>query len=141
MHDGDYRTLLAFDYGSRRIGVAVGQTVTSTATPLQSVVVKHGRPDWEALGALIELWAPDALVVGMPVNMDGSVHSLSPSIQRFCRQLQGRYRLPVFQVDERLSSDEAARRGAHADLDAAAAQIILETWLGEPQHRQGAARG
>lgn len=140
MHETDHRTLLGFDYGSKRIGVAVGQTVTGTASPLQTLAVKHGRPDWEALTTLIELWAPEALVVGMPCNSDGSAHSLSPRIRRFCRQLEGRYHLPVHQIDERLSSDEASRRGAGIDVDAVAAQVILETWLGNPEREPCGAR-
>lgn len=141
MHEGDCRTLLGLDFGSKRIGVAVGQTVTGTANPLQTIAVRHGRPDWEALGALIALWAPEALVVGMPVNMDGSKHSLAGRVERFCRQLAGRYRLPVFQVDERLTSEEAASRGARAEVDAVAAQVILESWLSDRAQRACGAPG
>lgn len=134
-------TVLAFDYGARRIGVAVGQTVTGTASPLGVVAVRNRRPDWGAIAKLVGDWGPEALVVGLPVNMDGSPHELEPAVLRFRRQLAGRFRLPVDTVDERLSSFEAARRrrgapGSEAALDAVAAQVILESWL--DAHRETA---
>ncbi len=132
------RTCLGFDYGLRRIGVAVGETLTGSARPLQTVAARDGEPDWDALGGLIRSWEPDALVVGVPLHLDGARQPMTDAAQRFARRLEGRYRLPVHRVDERLSSDEARRvlaergvtgRAARGRLDPVAAQIILETWL------------
>jgi putative holliday junction resolvase len=127
-------TVLAFDFGERRIGVAVGQTVTSTASPLGSVPVRHGRPDWEAIAALLEAWAPDMVVVGLPLNLDGTEQPLTRRARRFGNQLAGRWGLPVELEDERLSTREARSRllaegRPRADDDPVAAQVILEAWL------------
>lgn len=126
---------LGFDYGLRRIGVAVGQGLTRTASALATVAARDGKPDWEAISRLINEWGPETLVVGMPRNMDGSEHELAPRVRRFGNQLHGRYRLPVHYVDERLSSREAegllrGQRGADKGaIDRLAAQLILQTWL------------
>lgn len=124
---------LGFDYGARRIGVAAGQTVTATASPLCTILMRRSKPDWPSLNELIRNWEPDALVVGLPTNMDGTEHELGPSVMRFVRQLRGRYGLPVHTIDERLSSREARTRLAGAQrglgVDAVAAQVILETWF------------
>ncbi len=129
-------TLLGFDYGTAKIGIAVGQTVTGTATPLQTLRAVDQRPDWEAIGRLIGHWQPDALVVGLPCDMDDSETDITPRARRFARQLEGRYRLPVHMMDERLTSMEAQRLVGYRprrieDLDAIAAKLILETWLSE----------
>lgn len=129
-------TLLAFDYGDVRIGVAVGQTVTATASPLTSVRVRGRHPDWNTISSLVQTWEPDALVVGLPYNMDGSDQDTTDSARRFGRQLHGRYRLPVHMVDERLTTREAQSRLAEqgdpdGDDDPVAAQIILESWFSE----------
>ena len=125
--------VLGFDYGTRWIGVAAGQTVTATASPLCTIPVRHSKPDWPSLNALIQDWEPDALVVGLPVNTDGTEHELAPAVMRFVRQLRSRYGLPVYTIDERLSSCEAQTRlvGAQRGIgvDAVAAQVILETWF------------
>lgn len=126
------RTLLAFDYGKRRIGVAVGQTLTATATPLAIVPCRRRGPDWREIARLIARWQPAALIVGIPLNMDGTEQPMTRAARHFARQLEQRYGLPVHGVDERLSSVEArARRQSPGDLDAIAAQVILETWLAE----------
>lgn len=135
--------VLGFDYGRTRIGVAVGQTVTRTASPVTTLPAVNGQPDWDQVTALISEWQPAALVVGLPINMDGTPGETTEAAQRFARQLEGRYRLPVHLVDERLSSRAAEERLADSHLpkkrrhdkrsvDAFAAQIILETWLNEP---------
>lgn len=125
-------TLLGFDYGAKRIGVAVGQTVTHTASPLASIRVRDREPDWAILGRLVREHDPSVFVVGLPVSADGAAHPLTKPVLRFRGQLQRRYRLPVYLIDERLSSHEASSRvRGHDDLDAAAAQVILETWLNE----------
>jgi putative Holliday junction resolvase len=129
-------TLLGFDYGTVRVGVAVGQTITGTATPLETLRAVQQRPDWAGISRLIEAWQPDALVVGLPCGLDGSDTEISDRARRFARQLNGRYRLPVRMMDERLTSMEArSRQGPHSDdylqRDAIAAQLILETWFSE----------
>jgi len=135
------RTLLGFDYGLKRIGVAVGQELTGTASALTTVTARDGKPDWEAISRLIEEWRPDAVVVGLPLNMDGSDHELSRRARRFGNQLHGRYNLPAYFIDERLSSLEAEAllkgKSHHKALykesiDKLAAQVILETWLSAP---------
>ena len=123
-------TLLCFDFGTKRIGVAVGQTLTGTASPLEIITVRNNRPDWERIGALINQWQPQALVVGNPLNMDGSRHPIGAAVDAFARKLQGRYRLPVLRADERLSTVEARARQRNSDaVDHVAAQVILEGWL------------
>ena len=125
-------TLLCFDFGTKRIGAAVGQTLTGTASPLEIITVRNNRPDWERIGALINQWQPQALVVGNPLNMDGSRHPIGGAVDAFARKLQGRYRLPVLRADERLSTVEArARQRNREAVDHVAAQVILEGWLQE----------
>ncbi len=125
-------TLLCFDYGEKRIGVAVGQTVTGTATPLSILTTVKNDPDWAGITRLIQDWQPDALIVGHPLNMDGTEQSMTEQAASFARRLEGRYKLPVFAMDERLSTFEARERsGQDAWLDSIAAQAILETWLAE----------
>ena len=133
MSDRARATLLAFDYGERRIGVAVGERAALTASPLAIVQVRNGRPDWQTLDGLVAEWAPAALIVGLPVEMDGSRHPLAARAERFARRLQERYRLPAHMSDERLSSCEARSRATdpRAPLDALAAQVILEGWLNQ----------
>jgi len=131
------RTFLGFDYGLKRIGVAVGQELTGTASALTTVAARDGKPDWPVISRLFEEWQPDAVVVGLPLNMDGSDHELSRRARRFGNQLHGRYNLPAYFIDERLSSlqAEALLRGrSHRkeDIDKLAAQVILETWLSAP---------
>ncbi len=128
--------VLAFDYGRARIGVAVGQTITGTASPLETIKADQGKPDWSAVERLIKEWQPTLFVVGMPKNMDGSEHSLTSAITRFGNQLHGRYGLQVHYVDERLSSREAElslmpgrAKKDKGVIDRVAAQLILQTWL------------
>ena len=129
-------TLLAFDYGEKHIGVAVGQTLTGTANPLETVRVTSASPDWNAISRIVNTWRPAALVVGLPLNMDGTEQNVTRSARRFGNQLLGRYRLPVHLVDERLTTREARDRLAlegrvGSDDHPVAAQIILESWLNE----------
>ena len=128
----DALTALAFDFGVRRIGVAVGQTLGAGAEPLATIAVDNGRVDWDSIAALVEQWAPDVFVLGRPGTADGDAHPLAEDIARFARRLEGRYQRPVELVDEHLSSWDAAARGGEdgrGGLDAAAAAVILETWL------------
>ncbi|MCC7287443.1 MAG: Holliday junction resolvase RuvX [Burkholderiaceae bacterium] len=121
------RILLSFDFGTRRVGVASGNTVTRTASPLATLAVE-GDARFDAIGRLLREWAPDALVVGVPRHPDGAPHDNTRRAQRFARQLAGRYGLPVHEVDERYTTTEAHSMGA-ADADAAAAVLILEQYL------------
>ena len=136
------RVLLGFDYGKRKIGIAVGQELTATATPAETIHSTAAGPDWDAISRLIKTWQPQALVVGLPRNMDGTEHELADAAREFGNGLHERYGLPVYWIDERLSSVEAEhmlaetapypRRlaGRHKDdVDKVAAQVILQTWL------------
>ena len=130
------QTLLGFDYGTKRIGVAVGQDITRSVTPLTTLHSQNNKPDWNAIGNLIAEWQPDRLVVGLPLHLDGTTQAITERAQRFGNQLKGRYNLPVELVDERLTSHEAetelAARGGKstkADIDALAAALILQSWL------------
>ncbi len=127
-------TLLGFDYGTRKIGIAVGQTITASATPLVTLRYLQQRPDWGGIEQLIGEWQPAALIVGLPLDLDDSECEIVPRVRRFARQLEGRFRLPVHFADERMTSREAASRTAGTrikpdQLDAIAAQLILETWM------------
>ena len=130
------QTLIAFDFGEKRIGTAIGQTVTRTATPLETIPVRGARPDWNAVDRLVESWKPDALVVGLPLNMDGTDQWITDRARRFANRLHVRSGLPVHLADERLSTREAwtrliesgSRRGGP---DPVAAQVILEGWFAE----------
>ena len=127
-------TLLGFDYGPRHIGVAVGQTLLRSATPLTTLRAAGGQPDWEGITRLIAEWQPQALVVGMPYTLDDDESEIAGMAKRFARQLHGRYHLPVHMIDERLTTREAAailgsKEKGDGRLDALAATLILETWL------------
>ena len=121
------RSFLAFDFGTQRIGVATGNTVTRTAQPLRTVA-DAGASRFDAIAKLIAEWQPDALVVGVPFHPDGAPHDNTERARRFARQLQGRFQLPVHEVDERYTTTEARASGA-ADVDAASAAIILGQFL------------
>ena len=130
------KTLIAFDFGEKRIGTAIGQTVTGTATPLQTIPVRRARPDWNAIDRLVGAWNPDALVVGLPLNMDGTPQWITDRARRFANRLHARSGLPVHFADERLSTREAWTRliesGSRRDgPDPVAAQVILEGWFAE----------
>ena len=137
-------TLLAFDPGRRRIGVAVGQSLTGTATPLATLPARRSEPDWQALARLVDCWEPQAMVVGLPLNMDGSEQDTTRLARRFRRALEDRFGLPVHLVDERLSTREARARLAcagrtRAGDDPVAAQVILEDWFAQYARREAAA--
>ena len=134
-----HRTLLGFDYGRRRIGVAVAQELTGTASPLATVAtMQSGKPDWGAIEKLVQTWRPDALVVGIPLNMDGTDQPLTHDARAFANTLKDQYNLPVFEVDERLTTKDARERlfaeGGYKALqtgqvDQVAAQLILQNWF------------
>ncbi|MEH6586750.1 MAG: Holliday junction resolvase RuvX [Halioglobus sp.] len=132
--------MLAFDYGLRQIGVAIGNSLLGTTQSLPILKARDGVPDWNTVTKLIEEWQPELLVVGEPLNMDGSTSELSARANKFGRRLNGRLGLPVAMVDERLSSFEAKQqsreRGHRGDfnkdpIDSLAAELILQTWLSE----------
>ena len=103
-------TLLCFDFGSKRIGVAVGQTVTGTASPLLTIGSHNNKPDWNKIDEVLSDWRPDAIVVGIPLTMHGTAQTMSEAAERFARQLEGRFHMPVYRMDERLSTFEARDR-------------------------------
>jgi putative holliday junction resolvase len=130
-------TIFGFDFGLRRIGVAVGQLLTATATPLTIINANQGEPDWNALDRLVEEWKPSVLVVGLPWNMDGASQKITLQAQEFAKKLEVHYKLPVYTTDERLTTKEAREQifseGGYKALqkrvDSTAAQIILTGWL------------
>jgi putative Holliday junction resolvase len=138
----DISILLAFDYGKRRLGVAVGQMVTGTATPLTTLQRRANRTDWAAIAALVQTWKPDAMVVGLPHGIHDDTHEIKAAIAAFRRQLEARFELPVYTADEAYTSTEAyahlkERRRAQNDgkriqkdeIDCLAAAILLEAWM------------
>ena len=122
-------SFLAFDFGTARVGVASGNSLTASATPLCTVAAQ-GEARFEAIGRLIAEWRPAALVVGVPRHPDGASHVNTERARRFGRDLHARFGLPVHEVDERYTTTDAKRAGA-VDLDAAAAAIILEQHLAD----------
>ena len=139
------QVILAFDYGTKRIGVASGDTLTGTARALTTLESKHETVPWSAIDKMMREYQPAQLVVGLPWNMDGTPTLLTEASRAFGAELQSRYHKPVALVDERLSSREAEaqlrearasgikkRRNTHADVDMIAAKILLEQWLRNP---------
>ncbi len=132
------KLLLGFDYGTKQIGVAVGQIITGQARELCILKAQNGVPDWQKVEALLREWQPDAIVVGLPLNMDGSPSDMSERAEKFARRLHGRFNVPVHMQDERLTTYEAkgqrlsqGQHGSYRDnpVDALAAALLLESWL------------
>ena len=131
--------VMGFDFGQSKIGVAIGQRLTSSANPLGIVPAKDGKPDWQILDKLINEWQPGLFIVGLPLNMDDSMSEMGRAAQKFSRRLEGRYHIATAMMDERLSTFEARQQtdnvsaagsGKHTqELDDIAAQLILESWL------------
>jgi putative Holliday junction resolvase len=145
----DAITLLAFDFGTRRIGVAVGNTLVGAARPLLTIDDESNAARFATIAGLIAEWQPAALVVGRPVHADGTEHEMTARAERFARQLEGRFGLPVARVDERYSTEVALANLAEAGIrgrdrrvakDAAAAQVILQSYL-DTKTRNGAHDG
>lgn len=139
------KLLLGFDYGTKQIGVAVGQLITGQARELCILKAQNGVPDWQKVEALIREWQPDAIVVGLPLNMDGTPSDMSVRAEKFARRLNGRFNLPVHMQDERLTTYEAkgqrlneGQRGSYRDnpVDALAAALLLESWLASYRENQ-----
>ena len=133
---------LGFDFGRRRIGVAVGGSGTGRAEPLTTIACRENQPDWNVIDSLIDEWKPTLLVVGLPYNTDGSESDMTRASRKFAGQVQNRYRIPCKLVDERFSSLEAEdwlreqrrggvrrRRVKKEDIDQGAAAVILQSWL------------
>jgi len=132
------KTLLAFDYGTKNIGVASGQTITRSANSQAPLKAKDGIPDWNQIEKLLKEWQPDLVLVGLPLNMDDSESELSARARKFANRVHGRFGVKVEMVDERLSSFEAKsevmERGGSRDyknnpVDSIAARLILESWM------------
>lgn len=132
------RTVLGFDFGEHRIGIAVGQTITGSATPLTTLAAVRQKPDWQQIEKLIAEWQPDLLIVGIPYYLDGSASEMTSKAERFCRQLEGRFHIPVKTVNETLTSFEAEQQlqkkmkiSQHnkQEIDKMSAAIIVQSWL------------
>lgn len=133
--------VMGFDFGMKRIGVAIGQTLTKTAKPITILSAEQGQPtNWVTVDKLIKEWQPKALLVGIPLNMNGTRQTITDSAEQFASILKERYDLPIYPVDERLTT-VAARELVYQDsgyrglqkrkIDSVAAQLIVETWLME----------
>ena len=134
------RTFLGFDYGLKNIGVAVGQELTNTASPLTVIKARNGIPNWDELQKLLDQWQPQLLIVGLPLNMDGSEQVMTKAARKFGNRLNGRFQIAVEWQDERLSTYEALDQlGIRSKLDAKhrddvdriSAQLILQSWLNQ----------
>lgn len=131
-------SVIGFDYGKKRIGLATGQTITHTATPCKTINQVDGNPDWSAIASEIKQWKPQALIVGMPYSTDGSENKMTKTVRQFCYELKKRYELPVIEVNEALSSLHAEeilketikinKQNKH-EVDRMAAAIIVQRWL------------
>jgi putative Holliday junction resolvase len=134
------RTFLGFDFGMKNIGVAVGQELTKTANPLTVVKAREGIPDWDHLKKLLDEWHPQLLIVGLPLNMDGTEQEMTAAAKRFGNRLNGRFHIPVAWQDERLTTFEALdqlgirskmQSNKREDVDRISAQLILQSWLNQ----------
>ncbi|XOV79005.1 MAG: Holliday junction resolvase RuvX [Aestuariibacter sp.] len=131
-------TLLGFDFGKKSIGVAVMQTVTGTAAPLSALKARDGIPDWDNVAALVKEWQPELMIVGLPLNMDGSKQEVTFAAQKFANRLQHKYRIKVDTCDERLTTVDAKaklfelggfKKLEKGKIDSVSACLILESWL------------
>lgn len=138
------KLLLAFDFGMKKIGVAVGQTVTKTARPLSNLKAQKGEPDWSEVDKLIHSWKPDEIIVGIPLNMDGTKQPITDSANQFAESLRKRYEIKVCGMDERLTTksarEEIFSRGGYkalqkGQIDSVAAKLILEAWFTQQNER------
>lgn len=133
-------TVLVFDFGLKRTGVAVGNTIVGTASPEITLISVNGKPDWQGISRLVDKWTPSQIVVGMPKQLNGDDTELSAPVEKFCNQLNGRYNLPVAQANEQYSSIEAGRRLKQVrqagrkqkvrkeEVDQVSAVVIFENW-------------
>lgn len=135
-----HNILFGIDFGMKRIGVAIGQTVTKTARPLETLQANQGEPDWLVIDKLIKKWNPDAIVIGIPLNMDGTEQQVTMAARRFAKELRNHTNIKIYKIDERLTTKEARDRlfdeGGYkalqgGQIDQIAAQLILENWFAE----------
>jgi putative Holliday junction resolvase len=134
INDGRY--FIGFDFGMKTIGVAIGQLITNTASPLKPLKAKHGIPNWPDIDKLLESWPIAGFIVGDPLKLDGSVQHLTHAARKFARRLNQRYQKPLYLIDERLTSKEAASIKKHTgdkrtNIHSLCAQLILEEWLNQ----------
>ena len=127
--------VMSFDFGQKKIGVAVGQRITMTARTLTTIKARDGIPNWDYVGELVREWQPSLFVVGLPLNMDGTNSALSQRCEKFARRLNGRFNIPYQMMDERLTSFEARGIEGNPDktVDDIAAQLILESFFRQEQ--------
>ncbi|MFP6808379.1 MAG: Holliday junction resolvase RuvX [Pseudomonadales bacterium] len=127
----DSKIVMCFDFGTQKIGIAVGQAITKSANPIAIIKAKNGVPDWSVIKNLIAEWKPALLVVGLPLNMDGTESDMSRLSMKFARKLHGRFEVPYEMMDERLTSFEARSDGRieREAIDDIAAKLILESYL------------
>lgn len=146
MPENAHRRVMAFDYGTRRMGVASGQEMLGTGHPIAMILARDGIPSWDEIERLLAEWQPDLIVVGLPLNMDDTENDMCARARKFGKRLHGRYHLPVEMVDERLTSFEAkgevisaggSRNFGRHGVDDRAAVLILETWFGMQSARTG----
>lgn len=138
------RCVIGFDFGLKRIGLATGQTITGTASPLATLQAVNQKPDWDSIDTHIRQWKPDALIVGIPYQLDGGESDITRASRNFSRKLEQRFKLPVYTIDESLSSNEAeqqlkqdikiSKHNKH-EIDKIAAAIIVQSWLDSQQDR------
>jgi putative holliday junction resolvase len=121
--------VMGFDFGTQKIGIAIGQALTGTATPLGIVRANQGKPNWADIEKLVNEWQPVCFVVGLPLNMDATASDMSNAAERFARRLSGRYGIPAETMDERLSSFEVKHARPNQEVDDLAAVVILESWF------------
>ena len=133
------QSYLSFDFGMKNIGIAVGQIITGSATALPALKAKDGIPHWPDILLLIDQWEACALIVGIPLNMDGSTQSMTFCARKFARRLHSHSKLPVYEIDERLTTVEAKQlfhtqaKKAKIAVDSFAAKLILESWFNQQQ--------
>lgn len=144
MPEAGNRRVMAFDFGTRRIGVASGQEMLGTGKPLTMLPARDGVPDWEQIGRLLKEWQPDRVLVGLPLNMDDTENDMCARARKFGKRLHGRFHVEVEMVDERLTSFEAkgdvmasggSRDFGRDGVDDRAAVLILETWFHQQESR------
>lgn len=138
MPEAASRRVLAFDFGTKSIGIAVGQEITGTASPLPAISARDGIPDWDILAQIFEEWQPDLVVVGLPLNMDGSEQEMTKRARKFANRLHNRYRVPVEASDERLSTADARamlfelggyKKLTKEKVDSVSACVIFSSWV------------
>ncbi|WP_199611408.1 Holliday junction resolvase RuvX [Flocculibacter collagenilyticus] len=132
------RTALAFDFGTKSIGIAVGQEITASATPVTAIKARDGIPNWDDIEKIINEWQPDVLVVGLPLNMDGTTQEVTYRAKKFGNRLHAKFKVPLEMHDERLSTADAKadlfstggfKNLSKGNVDSASACVILESWF------------